>query len=63
MNFNDLQTYLTEQGAINRSLLVRAAVTSKCTTPIIEIERPLYEEMDRQKNKTTPHWLRRQIAR
>ena len=62
MNFADLTAYLEREGALNRSTLIRAAATSKCAKPTIEIERPLYEEKDRTSNKSTPHWLRRQIA-
>ena len=62
MNFNDLQVYLASKGALNRSTLIRAAATSKCDKPTLEIERPLYEEKDKRENKSTPHWLRRQIA-
>jgi len=62
MNFNDLQAYLGSKGALNRSTLIRAAVTSKCDKPTLEIERPLYEEKDKRENRSTPHWLRRQIA-
>ena len=62
MNFADLTAYLDREGALNRSTLIRAAATSICAKPTIEIERPLYEEKDRTTNKSTPHWLRRQIA-
>ena len=62
MNFADLTAYLEREGALNRSTLIRAAATSKCEKPTIEIERPLYEEKDKTTNKSTPHWLRRQIA-
>ena len=57
-NVVELKSYLESMGAKNRSLVIQAAATSTCIKPTLDIERPLYEE----KNKDTPHWLRRQIA-
>lgn len=57
-NVVDLVAYLTSHGARNRSVIIQAAATSVCESSFIDVERPLYEE----KNKSTPHWLRRQIG-
>ena len=57
-NYDDLVRHLEEKGAIARSYPIRGAATSVCTSPTIMVERPLYEE----KNKSLPHWLRRQIG-
>ena len=57
-NYADLIKFLTDQGAIERSTVIRAAATSKCAEPTITVERPLYEE----KNASLPHWMRRQIG-
>lgn len=58
INIRDLIKYMAEQNAAHRSLIIRAAATSECHNATITVERPLYEE----KNKTIPHWLRRQIG-
>jgi hypothetical protein len=58
VNYNDLVLHLKENGALERSLPLRGAATSVCSSPTIMVERPLYEE----KNKSLPHWLRRQIG-
>uniref|UniRef100_A0A7S0SXL7 Methyltransferase FkbM domain-containing protein n=1 Tax=Chromulina nebulosa TaxID=96789 RepID=A0A7S0SXL7_9STRA len=58
INIRDLNIYITENGAANRSHIIQAAVTEKCEDPYILVERPLYEEKD----PDTPHWLRRQIG-
>lgn len=58
VNYNDLVKHLEEKGAAQRSHPIRGAATSKCTSPTIVVERPLYEE----KNASLPHWLRRQIG-
>ena len=57
-NYADLVRHLEEKGAGERSLALRGAATSTCSSPTIMVERPLYEE----KNKSLPHWLRRQIG-
>jgi hypothetical protein len=62
-NIDDLKIFLEKNGALNRSLIIRAAATSECTTPTLTVERPLYEEKTKANpNKTIPHWLRRQIG-
>ena len=53
-NVVDLTAFIHLHNATNRSLILQAAATSHCTTPTVEMERPLYEE----KNKSIPHWLR-----
>jgi len=58
VNYNDLVKHLEQNGAMDRSLAIRGAATSLCPNPTIIVERPLYEE----KNKSLPHWLRRQIG-
>ena len=66
VNVNDLRRYLYEHDAESRSLVLRAAATYNCETPIISVERPLYEEKNNKKDETErkkiPHWLRREIG-
>lgn len=60
-NFRDLEDFMASKGALNRSFLLRAAATEICQSPTIVVERPMYEEQN-SKNRTIPHWLRRQIG-
>jgi len=62
MNVRDLRKFLDDNEVSNRSLVIQAAATSQCESPTIQVERPLYEEKSIETNKTTPHWLRRQIG-
>lgn len=62
INVRDLAKFLDDNGATNRSHIIRAAATDKCETPTIDVERPLYEEKAQAQNKSVPHWLRRQIG-
>lgn len=58
INVRDLIKFMADNDVAHRSLVIRAAATSECANSTITLERPLYEE----KNKTIPHWLRRQIG-
>ena len=58
INVRDLRSFLDSNGALNRSHIIQAAVTDRCESPTIQVERPLYEE----KNTSLPHWMRRQIG-
>jgi len=65
-NIRDLTSYLTNKGAIDRSLIIHAACTQTCEEPTLQVERPLYEELNNNKTaaerKDIPHWLRREIG-
>jgi len=65
-NVRDLTSYLTKEGAIDRSLIIHAACTQVCEEPTLQVERPLYEELNNNKTaaekKDIPHWLRREIG-
>ena len=58
LNFKDLTSYLQEKGVMNRSHLIRAAGTDKCTEPFTKIKFPVYET----RSPKAPHWLRREIG-
>ena len=58
MNFADLTNFLAVNGAANRSTVIRGAATTVCTSPFLEMKRPPAEE----ENKSSPHWLRREIG-
>jgi FkbM family methyltransferase len=62
INVRDLRQFIDENQASDRSHIIRAAATSVCETPTVDMERPLYEEKASAQNKTVPHWLRRQIG-
>ena len=57
-NFISLTELIANHSAVNRSVVLRAAVFDPCETPSIQIKRPLFEE----KNMSEPHWKRRQIG-
>jgi len=61
-NVADLRNMLVSLGVANRSHVIHAACTAKCSSPTIFVERPLYEGRLDKKNQTLPHWLRRQIG-
>ncbi len=65
-NVKDLTTYLTKNQAIDRSIIIQAACTQVCENPTLQVERPLYEEINNNKTadakKDIPHWLRREIG-
>ena len=65
-NVRDLTAYLTKHDAIDRSLIIQAACTQICEEPTLQVERPLYEELNNNKTKEEkkdiPHWLRREIG-
>ena len=50
INVRDLVHFLAEKKAAQRSVVIRAAATSKCINDTILVERPLYEE----KNASLP---------
>lgn len=58
-NFAELTTFLQVNGVANRSTAIRGAATSACPSPYLVMKRPTEEE----RNKSSPHWLRRQIGR
>lgn len=57
-NFAELTTFLQVNGVANRSTAIRGAATSACPSPYLVMKRPTEEE----RNKSAPHWLRRQIG-
>ena len=65
-NVKDLTTYLTKNQAMDRSIIIQAACTRVCENPTLQVERPLYEEINNNKTadarQDIPHWLRREIG-
>lgn len=57
-NFADLTNFLAINEVANRSTAIRGAATATCTSPFLEVQRPLTEEKD----PNSAHWLRRQIG-
>lgn len=57
-NFADLTKMFETHGVANRSTAIKGAATAECTSPFIEVQRPLFEEKD----PTLAHWMRRQIG-
>ena len=62
MNSDDLKAKLKNAECLHRSAIINGAVVRSCKEGSINFERPRFEERSRQKNKTTPHWLRREIG-
>lgn len=58
LNFMDLTNYLTEKRVMDRSHLIKAAATDRCTTKTTKIKFPVYET----RSPDAPHWLRREIG-
>lgn len=58
INFQDLKNFMTENKVLDRTHLLNAAATLRCDEPVIKMKRPTFEE----KNKSLPHWMRRQIG-
>jgi hypothetical protein len=57
-NFADLTKMFETHGVSNRSTAIKGAATAECSSPFIEVQRPLFEEKD----PTLAHWMRRQIG-
>ena len=62
MNVNDLNATLTSKNALKRSHIFQVAIVKSCPGQFIKMERPIAEELMRTKNKSAPHWYRRQVA-
>lgn len=58
INHNDLVQFMTSKGVLNRATILRAAATFRCNDTTIKMKRPTFEE----KNKSLPHWMRREIG-
>jgi hypothetical protein len=58
INFNDLKNFMISKNVLDRTHLIHAAATSRCNSTTIKMKRPTFEE----KNKTLPHWMRREIG-
>lgn len=58
INHRDLVNFIETHGAKDRATILRAAATFRCNDTTIKMKRPTFEE----KNKSLPHWMRRQIG-
>lgn len=58
INHRDLVAFMDSHGAKDRATVLRAAATFRCNDTTIKMKRPTFEE----KNKTLPHWMRREIG-
>lgn len=58
MNHADLVEFMRVNGAAERAFVLHAAATRRCAEETIKMKRPTFEE----KNKSLPHWMRRQIG-
>jgi hypothetical protein len=58
INFNDLKNFMESKSVMHRTHLIHAAATTACTSTTIKMKRPTFEE----KNKSLPHWMRREIG-
>ncbi len=58
MNFNDLNKFIEQNNATERSITFKAAVTDECATPTVPVKVAKYESKD----PNLPHWLRREIG-
>lgn len=54
INVRDLIQFMAAKNIAHRSMIIRAAATSKCVNSTIVVERPLYEEKTLAENKTIP---------
>lgn len=58
INYNDLVKFMEGQGVADRTYVLHAAATRQCNSTMMKMKRPTFEE----KNKSLPHWMRRQIG-
>ena len=58
INYNDLVKFMEEHGVADRTYVLHGAATRQCNESMIKMKRPTFEE----KNKSLPHWMRRQIG-
>ena len=58
INYNDLVQYMEKSGVGHRTHVIHGAATAKCNSTVIKMKRPTFEE----RNKSLPHWMRRQIG-
>jgi hypothetical protein len=58
INYKDLVSFMETQGVGERTYVLHAAATRQCQDSMIKMKRPTFEE----KNKSLPHWMRRQIG-
>lgn len=58
INHRDLVKFMADNGGGSRAHVMRAAATFRCNDTFIKMKRPTFEE----KNKTLPHWMRREIG-
>lgn len=58
INYRDLVKFMEDSHAIDRAYVLKAAATHRCNDTTIKMKRPTFEE----KNKSLPHWLRRQVG-
>lgn len=58
INHRDLVAFMDSHGAKDRATVLRAAATLRCNETTIKMKRPTFEE----KNKSLPHWMRREIG-
>lgn len=57
-NHADLTKLFETHNVTNRSTAIKGAATAECSSPFLEVTRPLFEEKD----PTLAHWMRRQIG-
>lgn len=58
INFQDLKNFMIEKKVLHRTHLIHGAATYRCNSTTIKMKRPTFEE----KNKSLPHWMRREIG-
>ena len=58
MNYEDLSNFMESHKVSHRTHLIHGAATNQCNDTTIKMKRPTFEE----KNKSLPHWMRRQIG-